>query len=133
MTIRERLSLLWIFLTVNYIYCDVFSLHDGATLKELTTGVVGGLEITPTFLAAFAAIMELAMIMIVLSRLLPHAINRWANVVIGVLLAAIQIWSLTQGTPMPHYIFFSVVELATLAVIVWTAFGWRKEAARAAA
>lgn len=128
METEQRLSLFWIFLTVNYIYCDVFSLHDAATLKQLMTGVVGGMEINQGFLAAFSVVMELPMIMIVLSRLLPYTVNRWANVVIGVVLAAIQLWSLTVGSVMLHYAFFSVVEIATLAIIVWTAFVWREPA-----
>ena len=35
------LSTLWIFLTVNYIYCDVFSHMEPADVKELMTGTIG--------------------------------------------------------------------------------------------
>ncbi|MEJ2020029.1 MAG: DUF6326 family protein, partial [Maritimibacter sp.] len=64
-----KLSLLWIFLFLNYIFCDVFSLMYPPMIQELSVGnTVDGIEMSQTFLLIFAAIMELGMIMTVLSR-----------------------------------------------------------------
>jgi len=35
-------STLWIFVTVNYIFCDVFTLFHSESLKQLMTGEMGG-------------------------------------------------------------------------------------------
>jgi hypothetical protein len=44
------LSILWVFLTLNYIYCDVLALMDRDYLAEVLTGNVGGIEMTRGFL-----------------------------------------------------------------------------------
>ena len=46
-------STLWIFVTVNYIFCDVFTLFHSESLKQLMTGEMGGMEINQLFLLSF--------------------------------------------------------------------------------
>ena len=65
-TTKEKLFTLWIFVTVNYIFCDIFTLFYSENLKQLMSGAMGGMDITETFLFAFSVIMELPMLMIVL-------------------------------------------------------------------
>ena len=74
-TTKDKLFTLWIFVTVNYIFCDIFTLFYSENLKQLMSGAMGGMDITETFLFAFSIIMELPMLMIVLSRLLPYKFN----------------------------------------------------------
>ena len=123
---QALLAVLWIFLTLNYIYCDVFSHSNPDDLKMILNGGTADLAITPTFLLAFAIVMELPMVMILLSLLLPIRINRLVNTALPVLLVAIQFWSLfgTGTSPSPHYVFFSVIEITTNIAIV--SFAWTR-------
>ena len=41
-TIKDKLFTLWIFVTVNYIFCDIFTLFYSENLKQLMTGAMGG-------------------------------------------------------------------------------------------
>ncbi len=124
---KAMLSTLWIFLTVNFIFCDVFTLMHSADLRQILEGKVGDMELTQGFLLAFAVIMEIPMIMIVLSRILRHKINRILNIIFGIFLLVIQAWSLTTGEVSLHYIFFSIVEILTCTLIVWKAWNWKLE------
>ena len=126
MPTKEKLSLLWIFLTANYIFCDVFTLMYHEDLKKILSGNIDGMVITQEFLLGFAVVMEAGMVMMVLSRLLAHGLNRWLNIVVGVLLGLVQVASLFAGTVTLHYAFFSVVEIATALWIVWIALRWPK-------
>src|SRR5690348_10775610 len=80
---KERLSLLWIFVLLNYLYADVVALF----------AIVG----SPTSFApvpawammASAVLMEIPIAMIVASRLLPFRANRLTNIIAGVLLTLI--------------------------------------------
>ncbi len=72
MDTREKLSLLWIFVTVNYIFCDVFTLTYSEELKQILSGTVGGVEITQGFLLIFAFLMEIPMAMIFLSKIMNY-------------------------------------------------------------
>ena len=121
---KESLSILWIFVTVNYIFCDVFTLMYSEELKQILSGTVGTVIINQGFLLGFAIIMEIPMAMIFLSRFLKFRINRPLNIVAGFVMTIIQAGSLFAGTPTMHYMFFSIIEIATTIAIVWFAWKW---------
>lgn len=126
---RKLLSTLWIFLTANYIYCDVFTLMNANDLKQILTGTVGSIQMTQEFLLTFAIVMELPLAMIVLSKVLPFAVNRWVNIGAALSMAAIQVWSIFgsgASAPTLHYIFFSIVEITCTVFIVCYCWGWKK-------
>jgi hypothetical protein len=121
---REKLQLLWIFLFLNFIFCDVFTLFHAPTLNQLVTGTVDGIAMTEPMLLGFAVLMELGMVMALVSRLARYGVARWSNLVVGTLLIAVQtVTVLTPGLTL-HYLFFSVVEIATLLAIVLIARRW---------
>ena len=125
-TTKEKLFTLWIFVTVNYIFCDIFTLFYSENLKQLMSGAMGGMDIPETFLFAFSVIMELPMLMIVLSRLLPYKFNRLANIAVGIFMTLVQTATLF-GDNMLHYVFFSIIEITTTIIIVWIAIRWKNE------
>ena len=110
-------STLWIFVTLNYIFCDVFTLFHSESLKQLMTGEMGGMEINQEFLLAFSFLMELPMVMIVLSRILSYKPNRLANIIVASIMTIVQAATLFTADNTLHYIFFSIIEIST------TAFG----------
>ncbi len=124
MDMKEKLSLLWIFAVLNYLYADVMGLMDSAVLKELMTGSVGGLQITQGFLLAGAILMETAIAMVVLSRVLEYRANRWANIITGAIHTLAVFLSMFVGTPTLYYIFFGIIEMLTTSLIVWLAWTW---------
>jgi hypothetical protein len=119
---RVILSTLWIFYLFNILYADVLSLMgaapsaDAAELIEKLT--------TPEMLLVAAIFLEMAMVMIVLSLVLKHVANRWMNIVVALLHALGVVASLFVGTPTRFYVFFVVVEVATLLFIAWYAWTW---------
>ena len=124
---KEKLSLLWMFALFNYIYADIHSLIDPATLKQIMTGYVGSLHITPGFLLGSAILIETAIAMVLLSRLLPYGVNRWANIIAGVIHTAAVAASIFVGEAPPlYYIFFGTIEILCTLLIVWYAWKWPK-------
>jgi hypothetical protein len=122
----EKLSLLWIFLLFNYLYCDVMTLMDSSVLVELMTGYVDGLQLTGELLLLGSILMEIPIAMVVLSRILNYKANRWANIIAAAVMISIQITSLSVGTIAMYYVFFSIIEIACLLLIVWLAWKWPK-------
>ena len=122
---KIMLSTLWIFVTVNYIFCDVFTLFHAPDLKQFLTGYAGGMELTQGFLLTFAIVMEIAMVMIVLSRVLKYSLNRWFNIIGGIAFTLIQTGTLLSGDFTMHYFFFSVIEISTTIYIGWIAWNWK--------
>jgi len=111
------LSTLWIFALLNYIYADIFTLffNTEAQTETMTAGAVMG----------FAFLMETAIAMVLLSRILKYGANRWANIVAGVIHTALVSWSLSGGTPPAFYIFFAAIEILCTLFIVWYAWKWK--------
>lgn len=126
---KQVLSLLWIFLTVNFIFCDVFTLMYSEELRMILDGNLGGMQITQPFLLAFAFLMEISMIMIILSRILRYRINRLLNILFAILLTIVQAGSLFADSNTLHYIFFSVIEIATSVFIAVYAWRWKEKTA----
>jgi len=124
MDTKEKLSLLWIFVMFNYLYCDVIGLHDSATLKQLMTGSVGSLQITEKFLFAGSILMEIPIAMVLLSRILEYRANRWANIIAGTIKTVVMISTMFLDTPALYYVFFGTIEIACTSYIVWYAWKW---------
>ena len=122
---KKLLTLLWVFLTVNYIYCDIFTLHHDPTLQQLMTGEAGGMVITEEFLLGFALIMEIPMAMILLSKVLAYRFNRYFNMGAAIITGSIQTTTVLMGGTL-HYLFFSGIEIATAMFILFTALKWKQ-------
>ena len=118
------LSTLWIFVTLNYLYCDVLGLTDHEQLKQYLTGTVDGLDMSQGFLLGAGILMEIPIAMVLLARVLRYRANRWSNVVAGAVMTAVQVVTLFVGSTTVYYVFFSVVEIATTAFIAWYAWTW---------
>ena len=118
-------SALWIFLAVNYIYRDILSNMEPGTLQGYLAGNVGEITITPGFLLAGAIMMEIPFAMIILSRVLKGAANRWANLIAAILMIVIEVGTMGMGTaPSLHYLFYSVIVIACNLFIIW--FAWKR-------
>ena len=117
--LKSKLSALWLFAVLNFIYCDVITLYDHVFIKQSTT-----IQYTQAFLLGAAVLVEVPIVMVLLSRILEPRANRWANVVAGIAMSGIQTVTLFVGTPTMYYLFFSIIEIATTATIVWLAWSW---------
>jgi len=110
--------LLWAFLALNYIWCDHLSNMEAAVLKGLLDGNIAGIRVTQGFLLFSGISMEIPVLMILLSAVLPYRANRIANAGAAALMIVFQLGSFFAGTPATlHYIFFSAVEILGNAVI----------------
>jgi uncharacterized protein DUF6326 len=113
---QTRLSTLWIFATLNYIYCDVVTVMD--PVKHVS------FQFTQGFLLGASVLVEIPIAMVLLSRILKYRASRWANIIAGALMTIVQGASLFVAVPTMYYAFFSVIEIATTAFIVWSAWKW---------
>ncbi len=126
---RVILSTLWLFAMFNYLYADVYSLFFNPVLqKELTeklvAGYAGSVKITEGFVLITAILMETAIVMVLLSRVLEYRTNRWANIISGAFHTLFVAWALVGEAPSLFYVFFAMIEIACTVFIVWYAWKW---------
>jgi hypothetical protein len=124
MDMREKFSLLWIFAIFNYIYADYLSFLEPGILEQLMTGSIDGLQFTQGMLLGAAVLMETAIAMVVLSRILEYRANRLVNIIVGIIHTLSVFLSMFVGTPALFYIFFGTIEMATTLLIVRLAWKW---------
>jgi TRAP-type C4-dicarboxylate transport system permease small subunit len=117
---RVLLSTLWIVVMINMLKADILSLFIPGTSDELVR-FAGETPIAQLMLGG-AIIMEVAIVMIILSRVLPYRANRWANIIVSVLMI---VFVIGGGSSYPHYIFIATVEVICLLLIIWSAWKWR--------
>jgi Family of unknown function (DUF6326) len=123
---RARLSTMWVFVLLNMIFADILSFVNPGFLEEIGAGHAGGVQITPAFLLAAAVMTEVAIAMVILARVLPHRLNRWANMAAAVVTV---VYVIGGGSTSLHYLFFATIEVVSCAVIVWVAWRWSEPAA----
>ncbi len=126
---RLILSTLWIFAMFNYLYADVYGLFFNPVLqkeltKQLAAGYAGSIQITQEFVLVTAVLMETAIAMVLLSRVLKYSANRWANIIAGLFHTAFVSWSLYGETPNLFYGFFAAIEITCTLFIAWYAWKW---------
>src|SRR6476660_8463922 len=124
---KERLSLLWIFALLNYLYADVFALWALLGTPAADTPHLGQLA-----LAGSAVLMEIPMAMIVACRFLPLRANRLANIIAGSIVTLVNgfltfvppLIGLGRPPALPEYLFFATIETVCTSVIIWQAWTW---------
>lgn len=128
---KGKLTILWVFASLNFLYTDVVALFD-------MFGSGKPLHLTPGALLGVSVLVEVPMAMVVLSYVLSYRPNRWANVAVGIAYTAVTLLTqflapLVLGTATSYYLFFGVVELLTTGYIVWYAWTWPAPAANSGA
>ena len=118
---KAKLSTLWIFLMFNMVFADIFTFMYPGSLQQIMTGNAEGVQLTPGFLLIAAMVTEISIVMFFLSRLLKHGVNRWVNIIGGVITI---LWVIGGGSTTLHYLFFASIEVVCSLVIIWLAWKW---------
>ena len=118
---RTRLSTLWVVVMFNMVFADILTFIKPGALEEVWAGQAG-VQITDGLLLVFAVLLEIPIAMIFVSRILKPEANRWANTIAAV---ATTLFVVGGGSIDPHYLFFAAVEIACMALIVWSVWARR--------
>lgn len=122
-SVKMKLSALWVSMMLLYIYADILSLFRPGELGHIMQGFMGPLQANEASLLFASVLMIIPAIMVVLSLILKPAVNRWTNVSVGVLYTLINIGNLV-GESWIYYFLFGLFEIATTLLIVRYAWKW---------
>ncbi len=123
--VKLKLSALWVALMLVYIYADIISLFKPGVLDEMTAGRMGPFPATQGSLFAAAILMLIPAVMVALSISLKPRVNRWTNVVLGVLYTFVNIGNLL-GEAWAYYVLSVSAEIVLTCLITWHAWKWPK-------
>lgn len=124
--VRLKIAALWTSAMFCYVYGDYFGLYVKGKLADMEIGSMGPLgAASPGVLTGVSVMMAVPALMISLALLLPRALCRWLNMVLGVVYAALV--AMTLPGAEPFYIFFTLIEMALTIGIAVLAFRWSAE------
>lgn len=123
--VRYKLVALWSSVVFLYIYGDYFELYQPGKLQAMIAGKTGLGAVTQTSLMGMAAMMAVPGLMVFLSLVLPAPVNRWVNIILGTVYAAIMVLAV-QGS-WHFYTLYGLIEIALTLSIAWCAWAWPKQ------
>ena len=123
--VRLKLFALWSSVMFFYIYGDYFELYQPGKLQEIIAGRMPFGAISQGVLLGMAAVMVIPSLMPFLSLVLPTGVNRWVNIVFGVVYTVIMILVIRGG--WHYYVFYGLIEISLTVLIVWYAWTWPKQ------
>ena len=125
--VKPKLSALWVALMFFYIYADILLFYRQGHVAGLLAGKAGGTVITPAFVLVSAVVMAIPSLMVFLSLALQATVNRWANIGVGMVYAAVLVATLFAGKITADSLLYAVAEALLIVLIVWHAWMWPKE------
>ena len=124
--VRLKLFALWSSVMFCYIYGDYFQLYETGQLQQMIAGRMPFADISQGVLLGMAGVMVVPVLMPFLSLVLPMRLNRWLNIIFGVIYSLVMLVAFKSG--WYFYILFGVIEITLTLLIVWYAWTWPKEA-----
>jgi len=117
--IKVTLSIIWIAVMLTYLWGDVLRIFAG----DVVLGEIEGKKFTQAMALGIAALMVIPILMVVLSLVLPHNINRWANIILAAG------WFLLNLVGLPSYKgrydqFLLAVSMVFNVITIWLAWNW---------
>ncbi|WP_261892100.1 DUF6326 family protein [Acaryochloris marina] len=124
---KSLLSTMWVFILLNMVYADILGMLRPGYLDFLDRM---SQQLAGSTVLLFAVFMEVAISMVLLSRVLGYKANRWAHfiaiplTILWVVVPAL-LPSLGETTPL-SYVFFASVEVMTMMFMFGYVWQWPK-------
>lgn len=127
---KIKISALWFFYAVAFlVVMSLGSLEPGVLQQFLDTGEIGGTKIGPEILLLFAVLLLVPLVMAFLSLTLKNSVNRWVNLIVGIVFTVFQVVALIETLTLPTvYAYAALMELSKVvvpALIVW--YAWKSK------
>ena len=123
---RIKLSALWVTLMLFYIYADILGFYTPGVIEKVVSGEIEGVQITDGFLLSMAIWMAVPSVMVFLSLTLKANLNRWLNIIAGLVSMIALGATFFVGDFSARYTFQAVVEGTLMVSIMWSAWKWPK-------
>ncbi|MDT4897883.1 MAG: hypothetical protein QOH25_2960 [Acidobacteriota bacterium] len=126
--VKMKISALWVSVMLCYIYGDYFWLYAPGKLQGMLEGKMVPLGPTTQGVLLFTSVMmAIPSVMIFLSLTLKPNLNRWVNIILGVIYTVFVL--ITMPGAWVFYIFLGGVDVILTALIVWYAWNWPRQEA----
>ncbi len=122
---KIKISVLWLFSAVAFLAHQILALLEPGVIAGIMAGEVEGMKIGPELILLFAVLFLVPLIMAFLSLTLKDSINRWANIIVGAVFAALFIGVLMTAAKLSGETLMTLSTIVALVLIVW--YAWKSK------
>ena len=122
---KIKISVLWLFSAVAFLAHQILALMEPGVIAGIMDGEVEGMKIEPELILLFAILFLVPLIMAFLSLTLKDSINRWANIIVGAVFAALFIGVIATVAKLSGEMLMTFSTVVALSLIVW--YAWKSK------
>jgi hypothetical protein len=124
---KLKIAVLWLIKEATILVSMVLSLYDPSVMEHIIAGELGGMQVTPELLLTFTIILLVPLFMSFLSLILKDSLNRWTNIIVGIIFTVLELTGITDvlTNPSAYVIVMFVALVAVPALIVW--YAWKSK------
>ena len=124
--LKIRLSVLWVIMGVAMYRCTSF--FDPGVIEDITAGKMADIQ-TPEMMLVITLWWLIPLFMAFLVLTLKDSINRWTNIIMGIVFTVLNIVHLimhfTEFEPTVHQVLIVGSTVVVTALIAWYAWKWK--------
>lgn len=125
---KVRISVLWLFKIVADLASGMVALMEPGVIDMIRAGNIYGEVLGPEVLFVLAVILLVPLVMAFLTLILEGSMNRWLNIIVGIVFAGLGIFSFADpAMHTGHGILMSIALFVAPVLIVWYAWKWPKK------
>ena len=126
---KIKISVLWLFWIVAFLVTMMLALFEPGVIEQIIAGEFAGTKIGPEIMLINAISLLIPLAMAFLSLTLKDSMNRWANIIVGMIFTVFQLVALIEMSTLPTvYAYAVLIELSKVvapALIVW--YAWKSK------
>ena len=128
--VKMKLALLWLVFFCGMVAMPILELYLPGFIEDIIAGEMEGSQITAGLILFLAIVTLIPPVMAVLSITLKDSINRWANIIVGIVFAGLALYGAIDYLPKQDAYYavltlVGIVEFVVAALIVWHAWKWK--------
>ena len=125
---KIKIAVLWLFGEVAWLTAVLLLLYEPNGIEQIMAGEIYGMQIGPEWFLIVAITLLVPLVMAFLSLTLEGSMNRWANIILGIVFAVLNLSNLIEGVRWGVAGGILLMELASVvapALIVW--YAWKSK------
>jgi len=124
---KIKISVLWLFGIVNALASMLLMLLEPGVIEQILAGELEGVKIGPEVLLVLAIIVLVPLVMAFLSLTLKDSVNRWANIIVGVVYTGLGLKDLLKylAGSSAYATLLCLSGVVASALIVW--YAWKSK------
>jgi hypothetical protein len=127
--VKIKLAVLWLIKDLAFVGSGLLVLYEPGGIQDMISGYMyGSMQLGDATSLLLTSLSLVFLIMAILSLNLKNSLNRWANIIVAIVMMIISIIStISLGTlTITHYL-NEAFQFVILILIVWFAWTWKED------